>query len=416
MKVLVTIDDLALGGSIITAIELAASVRDQSDWDVVLCAGRGPSESVAHERGLRVIPTPYQARMVATKSIRALVQTCRDERPDLVHAWGPTPTFTAFVAAYLRMGIPILGSITEMQAPPLLPPRVPITFVTEDIRRQDHRPGAKNYVQDPPINVELDDPAVVDPSGFRREHGLDDATTHVVIVSRLSRLMKLESVLMTIDAVAALAVDHAVDLVIVGDGDGEDEVFAAADAVNSRLGRRVVITPGAMTDPRVAYAAADIVVGMGTSVVRGMAFGKPSIVVGENGFVEPFTPEFAKELVDAGFYGTMPSTRSGSLRDALGDLIENAARREELGVWGRELMLSRFDVRSTARALIERYEEVVRLPVRRDTPLLLRASACAAGKLFIETKHAAGNTVRRFAGRAPQEARPEGGKPEFAQK
>ena len=54
-------------------------------------------------------------------------------------------------------------------------------------------------------------------------------------------------------------------------------------------GRQVVLLTGEIADPRSAYAAADVVVGQGGSALRGMAFGKPLIVVGEEGFSELLT-------------------------------------------------------------------------------------------------------------------------------
>ena len=49
-------------------------------------------------------------------------------------------------------------------------------------------------------------------------------------------------------------------------------------------GRQVVLLTGEIADPRPAYAAADVVVGQGGSALRGMAFGKPLVVVGEGRF------------------------------------------------------------------------------------------------------------------------------------
>ncbi len=64
-----------------------------------------------------------------------------------------------------------------------------------------------------------------------------------------------------------------------------------------------MVLTGAMVDPRPAYAAADVVVGMGGSALRGMAFGKAVIVVGERNFAEIFDPDTAERFYDRGIYG-----------------------------------------------------------------------------------------------------------------
>jgi hypothetical protein len=76
-----------------------------------------------------------------------------------------------------------------------------------------------------------------------------------------------------------------------------------ANKVNGELRRPAVAVAGATLDPRPAYAAADIVVGMGGSALRGMAFGKPVVIVGERGFSAPFTPETADFFYYNGIYG-----------------------------------------------------------------------------------------------------------------
>ena len=69
---------------------------------------------------------------------------------------------------------------------------------------------------------------------------------------------------------------------------------------------------GAMVDPRPAYAAADVVVGMGGSALRGMAFAKPVIVVGEKNFAEVFDQDTAQGFYDRGIYGLGDGSRATS--------------------------------------------------------------------------------------------------------
>ena len=91
-----------------------------------------------------------------------------------------------------------------------------------------------------------------------------------------------------------------VQLVVVGDGPARPAVEEAAAAANARAGRRVVVLAGEMVDPRPAYAAADVVLGMGGSALRGMAFGKPLVVAGVGGFWKLLTPDSAPLFLGAG--------------------------------------------------------------------------------------------------------------------
>lgn len=123
---------------------------------------------------------------------------------------------------------------------------------------------------------------------FAQTYGLAPEGCHVVVVSRLARALKADGILRTVDVVGRLAGTCAVDLTIVGDGDAREAIAERAQTVNTAAGRDVVRLTGALVDPRAAYDAADIVVGMGTSAGRAMAFAKPTVVIGERGFaVDP---------------------------------------------------------------------------------------------------------------------------------
>src|ERR1700680_2468459 len=78
-------------------------------------------------------------------------------------------------------------------------------------------------------------------------------------------------------------------------------------AANARAGRKVAVLTGELQDPRSAYAAANVVLGMGGSALRGMAFGKPLIVQGERGFWELVTLESTLTFLRPGWEGGGPS-------------------------------------------------------------------------------------------------------------
>jgi hypothetical protein len=130
-----------------------------------------------------------------------------------------------------------------------------------------------------------------------------------------------------------------------------DEVAAHAARANAAVGRCVVSLAGEMIDPRPAYAAADVVIGMGGSALRGLAFGKPLIVVGEDGFSELLTPSTVSKFLRHGWYGRGPSSiGSGTLalRGALQRLIEFPELRRELSSSSRQLVINRFSIHKAA--------------------------------------------------------------------
>jgi glycosyltransferase involved in cell wall biosynthesis len=388
LRVLVNLEYLPLGGSIITAIELAAAVQEQFGDRVFVYGEDGPAAPLARERGLEVITPPAGRSKLAY--VRSLHDACRRLRPDVVHCWDWAPIIVGYYAAQVMGRVPVLGSVSDITVPPFLPHHIPITFVTDDLRRLAEDRAGPNLLQDMPINAHRDRADMVDAEAFAAESGLRPETTHVVLVSRLARYMKLESTLTAIDAVSRLADHHDLDLVIVGDGDARATIDAAADAANERLGRSVVRVLGPMVDPRPAYAVADIAIGMGSSILRGMSFEKAAVVLGEDGFSEIFTPETADSLMDAGFYGLGDGVETGPERLAaqLERLLVDRAERDALAAFGRRTIEKRFDVTVVASALHDQYVALARDGLR-PTPLATTrnvASTAVAGLVLAATK------------------------------
>jgi glycosyltransferase involved in cell wall biosynthesis len=204
---------------------------------------------------------------------------------------------------------------------------------------------------------------VIDGAAFRAAHGLGDDDLMLGIVSRLEPDMKAEGVRRTMDA---LRLAPAARLVVAGDGPSYGALNEHADKVNAELGRRAVIMTGALADPRPAYAAADIALGMGGSALRSMAFGKPLIVLGVRGFAQPFEPATAAEFLTRGFFGEGGGDLSVEpLAAHIRRLAADVRLRRDLGELSRRTVVDRFSLTAAAGVLDEVYQRAVAIrPVR----------------------------------------------------
>jgi len=137
-----------------------------------------------------------------------------------------------------------------------------------------------------------------------------------------------------------MAAETPFQLVIVGDGKARPAMEQAAARVNAAAGRRLVVLTGEMSDPRAAYAAADIVLGMGGSALRALAFGRPLVVQGEQGYFRTLSAQTAAQFRWQGWYGIGAGAACG--RDALAaelrPLLADAETRSALGAFGRHLV------------------------------------------------------------------------------
>jgi L-malate glycosyltransferase len=364
MKILVSLHDLALGGTTINAIDLAVALRDRHGHDVVLFASPGPLTKLVSDAGLRYLPAPVADCHPSLGRMRCLREAVRRERPDLLHVWETWACLDAYCAVHLPWGVPILVTDMQMQLTRVLPTMPTTTFGTPELVDQAKAAGRRHVeLLLPPVDTSLNAPGAVDPAPFRALCGIQRGDVTLVTVSRLVNSLKGESLKRSIEAVRVLGKQLPLRLVIVGDGTARESIKAMADSVNTDLARDAIVMPGAMLDPRAAYAAADIVIGMGGSALRAMAFGKPTIVVGERAFSATLDQTTAADFLYRGIYGVADGDAQSP---ALTRDIERAAGNPQalpaLGLFSREFVSRHFSLDVVAAHLSKTCETAVSRP------------------------------------------------------
>lgn len=354
MKVLVYPHAAAIGGSQLNAIETAAAFRDRGHHVLVVSH---PGTLLDRVRQLRLPHILLDARARGRPSPYAAAQLtslARQHGCDVVHGYEWPPAVEAFAGPRLRLGLPAVCTIGSMTVAPFLPRTMPLIVCMDENK---HRALAAGHglvtLIEPPVDVRANTPDY-DPGTVRADLDIPDHMPLVAVVSRLAPELKLEGLLSACDAVGELAASGTqIHFLIVGDGPVRPLVAEAAAAANSRAGGRVVTFAGQLDDPRPAYAAADVVLGMGGSALRGLAFGKPVVVQGECGFWELLTPESAPLIRRQGWYGLGPQGDGrpvGAVRltRILRGLLDDPASWARLGRYGRSLVVENFSLDQAA--------------------------------------------------------------------
>ena len=264
---------------------------------------------------------------------------------DLVHAYKPYSCTESFYAT-MRHRTRMLGTIYSMAIPGyLLPSAFPVIGGTAVLREDlsSRRDPDAVYRLDPPVDVEANAPNVESGRRFRERHSIDERETVVALVSRLDVQLKLDGLVDAVTAAECLAARTAIRLVVVGDGPARQLIVRRAAEVNGSS-REVVSVLGHMPNPRAVYCAADVVIGMGTSLLRGMATAKPCVLVGERSLVTVVRPETVGPYLRQGFWG-IGDGKDGAAR--LARALEEVfalppSARQELGDFGRDLVIGKF--------------------------------------------------------------------------
>jgi L-malate glycosyltransferase len=381
LQILVYAHDLSIGGSQINAIDLAAGVA-ATGHQVFVYGILGPLVEYIHQRGLPYIEARRLRYRPAPSRILQLAALARTHRLDLIHAYEWPPCLDAYFATGLAMRVPVLCTVLSMAVMPFVPRSLPLIMGTEALAEQARQvQRGEVWVMEPPIDVEWDQPGI-DGQPFRNEHNVTRDELLIVSVSRLAVDLKLDALVRVIDAAELLAVRYRVRLVLVGGGPAHAALQCRAAAVNRRRGREVVTLAGPRLDPRQAYAAADVVLGMGSSALRALAIGRPVVVQGEQGFSEICEPDTLPIFLRQGFHGVGDNTVGAErLACQLESLLCDAHRREALGRFGRSLVVERFSLERAVDRQLQIYESVLGHRARRS---YREAASSAARALVLE--------------------------------
>lgn len=358
LSVLLGLEGLALGGCPINALDLGRALRERGHRVNVFAIEEQVQVSLlpyAEKSGFEVELLPSAAGAMSRARQMRLVADRLDA--DVVHVFAPWLAPAAAVAVgSRRRGVAVVTN-WMMSNVDYVPRRTPMIVGTRAMQQEAetwHR--ARVHLMEPPVDVRGELAGADGAAGFRSSRGIADTDLAAVIVGRVDSHMKAEGLRHAIGAVASLDRPE-LKLIIVGDGNAFDEIKRDADRANADLGRQAVIMTGAMYDPRPAYAAADVALGMGGSALRALAHGKPLIVLGENGFAREFGPDTLDYFLAHGYYGDDTNDSPVDHLGGLLGLLLDADRRNRLGAFGSEFVQERFALEHTAAALETIYRQ-----------------------------------------------------------
>ncbi|MGX7678026.1 glycosyltransferase family 4 protein [Jatrophihabitans sp. DSM 45814] len=359
MRILVFPASLNLGGSQLNAVQLAGAISKRGH-DVSIFGPEGPLCDEISALGLPFIPAPARPKVRPSPHvISKLNQAVATRDIEVVHGYEWPPILEAVYGPFLRHNVVPVGTIMSMGVAPFIPQHLHLVVGTAQIAAAERVRRSNTWLIEPPVDTDADRP-MVDNADARAQLGATTEEFLVVVVSRLARELKREGILEAINAAARMAGDLPIRMVIVGDGPARAEIEERAAAANVQAGRQVVVLLGALSDPRPAYAAADVAFGMGSSALRAMAFAKPLIVQGERGFWMLLTPESEATFLEQGWYG-IGDGRDGSHAFELivRDLYKNPEARAELARFARQLVVDRFSLDRAAQLQEEVYRQAV---------------------------------------------------------
>ena len=368
MKILMALMGLNIGGAETHVLELALELTRQGH-QVVIASNGGVYVELLEKSGVRHISVPMDQRdpVKMARSLTLLKRAIRQEQPDIVHAHARIPAFLCGILQR-RMGFPFITSAHWVFAVTPLLRRITdwgdrTVAVSEDIKTylmtQYQVPEDQIHVTINGINTNTFSPAQDHPE-LKGELGLGDGPV-IGLVSRLdeSRALAAEKLL---EAMPALLMEYPeAQLLLVGGGDKEDALRAAAGEINRRAGRTAVVMTGPRTDIAELLSLCTVFVGVSRAALEAMAEEKPVILAGNEGYLGLFTEKQLESAQESNFCcrGCPPVTAEALARDISALLAASPEERNALGAYGRRVILDFYSVTRMTADYLTAYDRLL---------------------------------------------------------
>jgi glycosyltransferase involved in cell wall biosynthesis len=357
-RVLVQLNSLELGGTQLNALDFATEVAKWGYESVLIGPAdtipQGPSLfDVAAERGIEL--SSFDRPRTTLSGARMMSELANKFRADFIHVYGSWGYRSAWWGPCGLGRRPLVQTVYEMTVEKLTHTHTSLIVGTKHLEEELAERAGGVHLISPPVDISRDNSAIIPTKAFLRSHTLNPTNLRVVMVTRLDEEMKAFSVQTAIEAIGLMD-RKDVDLVVVGTGNAERRLGKIGDSVNLKMGRKAVVFTGPMADPREAYAAADVMIGMGGSAARTLSFGKPLIVAGEAGWFRLFTPATSQEIFRSSFWSPqVVANPAPPLADILGAILNDEPLKESLSAFGRSFAETHFGLPAMAMKLADAY-------------------------------------------------------------
>jgi len=420
MKILLAVLNAGLAGHTRSSLAVAQALRDRGH-DITYLIGAQANAKLIEAAGFaneRIVDDWLHSYRPV---LRLLPDILRRQQIDLVHSFSDEG-LTELVTVCKSLRVPCFLTQCGGPGPKQMLPLETIILFSEEVKDRllrEHDLAPENlHVLPARIDVARIDAlrAGLDSSLyplFMAKYGLDPRARIVLQVARLDPEYRT-SILQGIDAVANLRRRGLrVQFVHIGYSDRQHAAWVYEDVrrriaeVNEEFGCTVAATAQDEGAAALQYVGmADAVIGVGRSAFEGMAFRKPALVIGANGYAGMVTPRHVAALAYYNFSGRnvaveKPYDRSvEEIAVDLNHVLTDQACYEELSGFGRRYVEDVLDVLIAVQAYEKLYREhaVQQYPEDRQ----LRQFAKSLWKLLFHrvTSHNLRSAVRQRLQRA----------------
>lgn len=210
------------------------------------------------------------------------------------------------------------------------------------------------------------------PNKLREELGIQPETRVISWVGRFSggRGELIEEMVKMVFPDVLKTIPNLKILIVAG-GKRTVSLETTVAYINQQFNSEVIRLTGLVADVAQIYGLSDMVIGAGRVALEAMACARPVIAVGERKYIGLLTPLNIDEGITTNF-GDCCQTQAidwKAMNRAMIELLNDEDRIRQLGVWGREVVVSRFNLDMVAERVVGVYEGMSHAKTQRKTEI-----------------------------------------------
>jgi glycosyltransferase involved in cell wall biosynthesis len=370
MKILFLVSQAVLGGHILSASTVARYIKKQGH-EVSFAGGCGQlTPIIEQDMPFFDISIPFFHGRLPTyftwksfSSVSNLRKLIREQNFDLIHAFDARAYIHAHIAGLLE-NKPVLCTLCGGTDPQY---DIPITDKIIVFSEEQRNKMVRGYRWSPSrvqvIRTRLDIDTIINDTGQPPVSlDLDPLVPSIMMISSFDAT-KSTSIRQVMKMLSRLA-DHQVPFQMVfigGKGAFWEEMRQKGERLNAALHRKAVVFTGPVLHAYRLLRQATIVFGVGRSAFEGMAYAKPTLVVGERGFAGIVSPEHIEQISYYNFSGRNQQALCAdeTFAQVVKDLLLDENARNILGRFGYDFVVREIDVKHGIGKIEEVYRAVL---------------------------------------------------------
>lgn len=371
MKILIVIEHANFGGHVQSALTTARTLKARG-YEVIVASGPGVLVPTIEEE-FRYFHVPFHFNhsgrqtyfaLKSRETVSQIAEIVSEGSIEMIHAFDARSYIASTLVSLFNISTPVTGTLCGGVTPYYNIPLAGqfIVFSSEQKNKMINQFGWKNSaVCVCSARVDMEQFSISDDEikTLCLDYHISVPGKYIMMITTFLDI-KEKSIRNTLEAMREVLRQHKeYKFVLIG---GKGEFFCSAKKIgmeiNKELGRPAIIFTGLIPAAFRMLKVATIVIGLGRSAFEGMAFEKPTLIVGDAGYAGTVCRDNIEDLALYNFSGRNQKSpvTADVLSNEINQLIDDKLYYDEIKSFGKSFLMNNISIESGIETIEKVYQ------------------------------------------------------------